>query len=680
MNALYTYIFKHNRYKEVIALSDEAVTKYGNAYKVWAEHQKFVSRDTFQDKEVIANHLSDIQKIDGWIKKCAKLKSSKLDGMLWLFREKGYLSIPELHYEEYKFIDEKSCDIEILQNYFDSYSKLMREKKEAVDRFLKASKDKHSDDEIKRIASSKDEINKIALTLNKAHQCQALYPKAWKVFAKGKSINEISLKDLDGISKDNFSTKEDYLKYYEKNPLLIQLVMGESLCPVDSFTKDAIEQHEDVLCILCSKEVASIEPFNVTIQLEDQEQLKRAILDSQVYGDACRFADSFTIRKFYALRADLDKIDVTFDDAVAKVKENREAIKAYHQEEQGKSQVFIEDYLHIVTPNSPLYNFVESYKQEREKRQEAKRIQHSYPKGFSAIYGIMNLDSCKIQYILGIISNESEIQKKNQELEEQERIRIERERRLQEERERQLQAQLAEERRRQEKAHLLECVSNWYLPTRSSLRCFSMYNYYPTTCDFEADDEEWAVRNLIWDFKANPNKPMPKFQIMQLHTQAAQRISEKMCMCLRQFFGDSISKLTLVCIPSSKQEVTQRRYEDFSEMVCYKLGMENAYPHIHVTEDGEASHLGGSVHAQISIDTSFFNGKYVLLFDDVITSGRSMESLKYRLERAGANVVAGFSIGRTIHTRQSCNPIDNLDQYQSRTQQRYTSYNDDLPF
>ncbi len=59
MNALYTYIFKHNRYKEVIALSDEAVTKYGNAYKVWAEHQKFVSRDTFQDKEVIANHLSE---------------------------------------------------------------------------------------------------------------------------------------------------------------------------------------------------------------------------------------------------------------------------------------------------------------------------------------------------------------------------------------------------------------------------------------------------------------------------------------------------------------------------------------------------------------------------------------------------------------------------------------------
>lgn len=149
----------------------------------------------------------------------------------------------------------------------------MREKKEAVDRFLKASKDKHSDDEIKRIASSKDEINKIALTLNKAHQCQALYPKAWKVFAKGKSIHEISLDDLDGISKDNFSTKEDYLKYYEKNPLLIQLVMGESLCPVDSFTIEAIEQHEDVFCILSSTEMDEMHPFNESISDSPQTHL-----------------------------------------------------------------------------------------------------------------------------------------------------------------------------------------------------------------------------------------------------------------------------------------------------------------------------------------------------------------------------------------------------------------------
>ena len=688
MNALYTYIFKHNRYKEVIALSDEAVTKYGNAYKVWAEHQKFVSRDTFQDKEVIANHLSDIQKIDGWIKKCAKLKSSKLDGMLWLFREKGYQSIPELHYEEYKFIDEKSCDIEILQNYFDSYSKLMREKKEAVDRFLNVSKYKHSDNEIKRIACSKDDIDQIALTLNKVQQCQRLFPKAWEVFAKGRSINEIDLYELDEISKDSFDTKEYYMKLYKEKYLLIQLIMGESLCQVNSFTKEAIEQHEEVFCILSSTEMDEMHPFNESIQLEDTNQLKRAILDSQKYGDDCLFADSYSISKFYALRANLDKIGTSFDDAVGKVKENTDAIKAYHQEEQGKSQVFIEDYLQIVTETSPLYKFVESYKHERENRQKAKRIQQSYSKGFSAIYGTMNLDTCKMQYILGIISNESEIQKKHQAIEEQERIRIERERRLQEERERrlqeererQIQAQLAEERKRQEKAHLLECVSNWYVPTHSSIRCFSMFNYYPMTCDFEADEDEWDIRRLIWDFKANPNRPISIIQIMQAHSQAARKVSTQMCKCLRYFFGESINQLTLVCIPSSKKEVTARRYNDFSKMVCENLGMQNAYPYIQVTSDGEASHLGGSVKAEISIDSDFFNGKYVLLFDDVITSGRSMENLKYKLERAGAKVIAGFSIGRTIHTRQFNNPIDNLDQFKPCTQQPNTSYDDDLPF
>lgn len=55
-----------------------------------------------------------------------------------------------------------------------------------------------------------------------------------------------------------------------------------------------------------------------------------------------------------------------------------------------------------------------------------------------------------------------------------------------------------------------------------------------------------------------------------------------------------------------------------------------------------------------------------------------MENLKLKLERVGAEVIGGFSIRRTLHERLSCNPIDNIDQFNSR---RTTSdYNDDLPF
>ena len=88
--------------------------------------------------------------------------------------------------------------------------------------------------------------------------------------------------------------------------------------------------------------------------------------------------------------------------------------------------------------------------------------------------------------------------------------------------------------------------------------------------------------------------------------------------------------------------------------------MTNGYSHVHIAEEGEASHLGGVVQAQFSVDGSFFKDKYVILFDDVITSGKSMERFKRLLESAGATVIGGLSIGKTKHERQGSNPIDNI--------------------
>ena len=70
--------------------------------------------------------------------------------------------------------------------------------------------------------------------------------------------------------------------------------------------------------------------------------------------------------------------------------------------------------------------------------------------------------------------------------------------------------QMEEERRKEELVYLLSCVFTWFQPTRSSLKCFSLFYYYPTNCDWNASEDEWEVRNLIWDFKANPNRPQPE--------------------------------------------------------------------------------------------------------------------------------------------------------------------------
>ena len=88
--------------------------------------------------------------------------------------------------------------------------------------------------------------------------------------------------------------------------------------------------------------------------------------------------------------------------------------------------------------------------------------------------------------------------------------------------------------------------------------------------------------------------------------------------------------------------------------------MDNGYDYISVLHEGEAKHLGGTTQAQISIDGSFFRDRYIVLLDDVITSGKSMEMTKNLLEQAGAHVIAGLSIGRTKHEREYSNTIDDL--------------------
>lgn len=254
-----------------------------------------------------------------------------------------------------------------------------------------------------------------------------------------------------------------------------------------------------------------------------------------------------------------------------------------------------------------------------------------------------------------IINREIQKKKAQKEKEEAEKKRI------QEEREREIKLRQEEERRKSaEILEIKQCVSSWSKPRNSNIPCFSLYYYYPTTCEWEADEEEWDVRNLIWDFKANPNRPQSIYEISARHERAKDIVIPLLNKVLDHFFDTNVSKLTLVCVPASKEAVNQRRFEDFSEELCETSNMSNGYYHIHFKRDGEATHLGGTSSSEVSLDTEFFKGKYVLLFDDVITSGRSMEKLKNKLESLGAKVIGGLSIGRTKHEYQGCNPIDEI--------------------
>ena len=208
-----------------------------------------------------------------------------------------------------------------------------------------------------------------------------------------------------------------------------------------------------------------------------------------------------------------------------------------------------------------------------------------------------------------------------------------------------------EERKKAEKLSkqkLIEAVSSWDTLSEDLHYSYFFY-YYPTTCDFEATEDEWDNRWTIWNFKNTPGKTSDMD-----HQQTLNYVIPMVKSRLKETFGESNLKyLTLVCIPASSQSKTQLRYEEFSNRLCSDLGLINAYSHITVTESREARHLGGGGTnlAHLSFDEEFFKDKYVLLFDDVITRGDSMRIFARKMQRLGARVVGGLSLGKTKHER-----------------------------
>lgn len=173
------------------------------------------------------------------------------------------------------------------------------------------------------------------------------------------------------------------------------------------------------------------------------------------------------------------------------------------------------------------------------------------------------------------------------------------------------------------------------------------YNYYPTTCDFDATNYEWTIRNLIWNFKNDPDKNISEYD----HKVAMNRIITELEYKLKKTFGMDISGLVLVCIPASTKIKNENRYKEFSDIICRKLNMTNAFPFIEINKDRVAKHLGGTDITNLTFDNNFFFGKNVILFDDVVTKGRSMFEFYSKMISLGANIICAISIGKTKHDR-----------------------------
>ena len=192
-----------------------------------------------------------------------------------------------------------------------------------------------------------------------------------------------------------------------------------------------------------------------------------------------------------------------------------------------------------------------------------------------------------------------------------------------------------------------------------------LFYYYPTTCDFEASESEWDDRYTVWDFKNDPEKGIDPEDHEATLDNVIPRIKQKL---IDTFGEDYLQFLTLVCLPASTNAKNVARYDDFSNRLCEETGMENAFAHVHIIQDGMSKKdprntTGRSIQPVIEYEKDYFNGRFVLLFDDVVTKGGTMLRYKEAMKREGATVIGGICLGKTKHERPIQQRIVNIDEY-----------------
>lgn len=152
-----------------------------------------------------------------------------------------------------------------------------------------------------------------------------------------------------------------------------------------------------------------------------------------------------------------------------------------------------------------------------------------------------------------------------------------------------------------------------------------------------------GIRQLVWNFKYSKDSVTP-----YRHVDAMYKVVDWLAEDIQRTFGTDTSRLTFFCVPASTQKNNWLRYCEFSMMLCRRTGMADAFDHVFMQVDRKAKHEGGVRKDNYFLDGSFFSGRFIIMFDDVVTTGKSLRSAAHRLKEAGAFVIGAYSIARSI--------------------------------
>ena len=163
------------------------------------------------------------------------------------------------------------------------------------------------------------------------------------------------------------------------------------------------------------------------------------------------------------------------------------------------------------------------------------------------------------------------------------------------------------------------------------------YKYFPTRIK-NVGEREISDRKVIYDFKDG---------------RAFEDVAQRTATAMTERYGLDCGNIVFSPVPASTGEKNEIRYKAFCERVCELTGAINGYGHVSISKERRPLHKNRKqeIHIRkednIVFDSAFFDGKSVLVFDDIITKGISYATYAHQLESKGANVIGGVFLART---------------------------------
>ena len=462
--------------------------------------------------------------------------------------------------------------------------------------------------------SHKADIEAISDDLNVAVKISHDYPLAWEQLLKELNLDSIYQMDLYTIGRIpeyELDQVEQYiLKCIENNHGIIEtrLITGDNNYDGSIFNGKNRET-ERLYIRLVSCPITTSEKLVKSCKCENRYSPGKIILKSEKYGDIARFDESFNEVDFFKLQIVCEQNYTTFDKATTFVKCNDAAIKAYNKSRGSEAVVYTNDYEKAAREQRDFMSFIEDFnrraeeeraKQEARRReqeiQEAKNILSQYGDAAKRCGCSYSIYSLSYDQAKNVLRKKGEIEALSSKIN-----------------------------------RLRNAVSGWN-SIKGIIPHYFFYYYYPTRfTDVTLTSD--SARRLIWNFKDGMRS-----------SEVANLVANKL---KQTFISSDLGGLCFMCVPASTRITNENRYRAFAEMVCSETGMTNGYRYISIVREKEPSHLGGTTPAEYSYDESAIKGSFIVLFDDVVTTGHSMRDLKNKLENMGAIVVCAISIGRT---------------------------------